>query len=272
MMGILFSATSLKDESVVNRQIEYIGCIGILLMMVVSGCAMPSAPESRQEEILLTRLVDLQTRQEDKLSEVRQLAHTQQEQYGQLAETLEALLKATEEHKKNFREIRSAVAEVHKNQQPATRTDSERITAPATLPSKKVVGGVTHIHFVQPDVVLLARVDTGAETASLDARNIERFERDGEQWVRFDIPDPQHNRRVSTEQKLSRKVKILQAATESTDRRLVVELAVEIAGISQVAEFTLTDREHMSYPVLIGRNILKDVMVVDVALPVPKHP
>jgi hypothetical protein len=42
-------------------------------------------------------------------------------------------------------------------------------------------------------------------------------------------------------------------------------LGVTIGHISQTAEFTLSDRSHLDYQLLIGRNILQDVMVVDVS-------
>ncbi len=35
------------------------------------------------------------------------------------------------------------------------------------------------------DIELAAKLDTGAKTASLSARDIKRFKRDGETWVRF---------------------------------------------------------------------------------------
>jgi hypothetical protein len=42
-------------------------------------------------------------------------------------------------------------------------------------------------------------------------------------------------------------------------------MAIVIGSVSQKAEFTLSDRSHSSYQALIGRSILKDVMVVDVS-------
>lgn len=241
-------------------------------MISLSGCAAPPVVDNSKEEALLNQIVELQTKQEQELCEVKALTETQGQQYRLLSAALDTILQATEEHRKSFQEIRNAVAQTNKRLMPAARTDGRWESSSAPVTTKKVIGGVALIHLAQPDVSLLARVDTGAETASLDARNIEQFERDGEDWVKFDIPDVKNKRMVSTEHKLSRKVKILQSTNESSDRRLVVELPVEIAGISQVAEFTLADREHLTYPVLIGRNILKDMMVVDVALPVPKFP
>ena len=38
-----------------------------------------------------------------------------------------------------------------------------------------------------------------------------------------------------------------------------------IGNIRQKAEFTLSNRSHLDYQVLVGRNILSDVMLVDVS-------
>jgi hypothetical protein len=130
--------------------------------------------------------------------------------------------------------------------------------------SKIIVGAVEQIVLTPPGILFPALMDTGAETSSLDARDISRFERDGERWVRFDVPDPETGEMITVEQPLQRRARILQSSSDEFERRLVVELSFSFQGITQIAEFTLTDRSHLSYPVLIGRNILKDVMVVDV--------
>jgi len=44
----------------------------------------------------------------------------------------------------------------------------------------------------------------------------------------------------------------------------VVELQFAIGDHQQVAEFTLADRTNLTYEVLIGRNVLRDVMLIDV--------
>ena len=110
----------------------------------------------------------------------------------------------------------------------------------------------------------IARIDSGAETSSLDARNITRFERDGSNWVRFDVPVPKTDEFVTMEKEISRRVKVIQSSADEADRRVVVELQFAIGDHQQVAEFTLTDRGHLSHTVLIGRNILRDVMLIDV--------
>jgi hypothetical protein len=44
-----------------------------------------------------------------------------------------------------------------------------------------------------------------------------------------------------------------------------VVLGIVVGNVRQTAEFTLSNRSHLDYQVLVGRNILSDVMVVDVS-------
>jgi len=111
-----------------------------------------------------------------------------------------------------------------------------------------------------------ARVDTGATTASISATNIERFERDGEKWVRFNLEHEKNTEPKTIEARIVRFVSIIQANDpDEKDSRLVVNLHVRIGGVVGETEFTLTDRTHMEYPILIGRTFLQDVAVVDVS-------
>lgn len=132
------------------------------------------------------------------------------------------------------------------------------------LKGKVVVGELENFYLADPGIVHVARIDSGAETSSLDARNITRFERDGNNWVRFDVPLPESDEFVTLESEVSRRVKIIQASADDVDRRVVVELQFMIGDHHQKAEFTLTNREHLTHTVLVGRNILRDVMLIDV--------
>lgn len=53
-----------------------------------------------------------------------------------------------------------------------------------------VFGAHECVAFPEQGLVLRARVDSGANTASLNARDIREFERDGEPWVRFRMGKP----------------------------------------------------------------------------------
>lgn len=132
------------------------------------------------------------------------------------------------------------------------------------LKGKVVVGEVENFYLAGPELVYKARIDSGAETSSIDARNITRFERDGSNWVRFDVPVPGTEDFVTLEKEISRRVKVIQASTDEAERRVVVELQFSIGDHEQVAEFTLSDRSNLTYQALIGRNVLRDVMLIDV--------
>ena len=132
------------------------------------------------------------------------------------------------------------------------------------LKGKLIVGEVEKFFLPAAEAVFNARIDSGAETSSLDSRNVVRFERDGVNWVRFDLPLPGKEEMLTLEKEISRRVKVLQSNTDDAERRVVVELQFAIGSHTQVAEFTLSDRSHLSHQVLIGRNVLRDVMLIDV--------
>ncbi|OEY67007.1 ATP-dependent zinc protease [Marinobacter sp. X15-166B] len=152
--------------------------------------------------------------------------------------------------------------------QPSPMSQADRAAADR-LKGKIIVGEREKILLADTGVVYTARIDSGAETSSLDARNITRFERDGKNWVRFDVPTPSTNKDeaptfTTLEREIVRNVRIIQSNTDSYERRAVVELQFAIGNYQQKAEFTLSDREHLTFTVLIGRNILRDVALVDV--------
>ena len=150
---------------------------------------------------------------------------------------------------------------------PGVDEQPDKACVPEVIATEDIllVGELEQVWLQNLQLALPARIDTGAETASLDARNIEIFERDGRRWVRFEILHPESGEPLSMERRLKRMVSILQASTAEPERRPVIKLDLTIGHVSQTAEFTLSDRSHLDYQVLIGRNILQDVMVVDVS-------
>ncbi|MDO3722713.1 RimK/LysX family protein [Marinobacter sp. chi1] len=179
--------------------------------------------------------------------------------------------KTVEQHEESTRAILEAIqTQVEKPRCPPLRpekicpaTDASRQLS-ERLQGKLIVGELEKIYIAEPRQVYTARIDSGAETSSLDARNITRFERDGNNWVRFDVPIPGTDELVTLEKEVARRVKVFQASAADAERLLVVELQFAIGDHQQVAEFTLTDRADLTYEVLIGRNILRDVMLIDI--------
>ena len=138
--------------------------------------------------------------------------------------------------------------------------------APMTLNDKLVLGQTEWLWIEAVNRVLPARVDTGATTSSLTAQDIVTLERDGQKWARFTIvPEEGSDNSYEVEAPIARTANIRQSSTNEIDKRPVVRLTIRIGNMTDTAEFTLTDRSHMSYPILLGREFLKDIAVVDVA-------
>lgn len=108
----------------------------------------------------------------------------------------------------------------------------------------------------------IARVDTGATSSSLCVSDV--IEENGVLSYALMYPGhPQYTgKRITTKDFTRKSVK---SVGTKADNRYSVSLEVVIGdNESIVAEYTLADRQHMIYPVLIGRNILRGNYKVDV--------
>ncbi len=129
---------------------------------------------------------------------------------------------------------------------------------------KKVIGEVEEVVLRPDNLTFPARIDTGATTTSLHATDVQRFERDGERWVRYTIYDPKTGEAIPKEGKQVRRIRI-KNAEQGFDRRRVVMMTLSIGDITRQIEVSLIDRSQLDYPLLIGRNFLIDLLLVDVS-------
>ena len=109
-----------------------------------------------------------------------------------------------------------------------------------------------------------AKVDTGARTAALHAWRVERFERDGESWVRFEVyPVQRDNRsRAACEARLVG-VKAVRNSGGQLEHRCVIITDVTLGKKSWPIEVTLTNRDQMGFRMLLGRASVRGRFVVD---------
>lgn len=129
---------------------------------------------------------------------------------------------------------------------------------------KQIVGLREQARIGGLNVVMNARISTNVANSVLDARNIQMFERNGEEWVRFTLYNPDTKEPHVLERKRLR-FQTVQTANPTPERRPVVEVRFTIGKLSQKGEFILADRSNSEFPILIGRNLLRDVMLVDVS-------
>lgn len=107
-----------------------------------------------------------------------------------------------------------------------------------------------------------AKIDTGARTSSLHAQVLERFERDGQQFVRFAVDFPQAGVRQVCEA-VHIDWRGITSSNGETQRRMIIKTPLRIGDIRFRAEISLADRRDMQFPMLIGRSSLRRRFVVD---------
>lgn len=275
-----------------KRLMQFLGvAVGITLVLLISGCRSHFVVATQADT---ERFDTLMEREERQLSQLQQLTsqigaihstmlegqnaqvlNLQQrvEAQGEELRTLQRALdelRLSKDAQLQFNDARSRVVVSELKASEASDTSTRQA-------GKQVVGAVEKVFISPPGIILPARIDTGAATSSIDARKIETFERNGDPWVRFLILNQENGEKIEIECKVVRNVRIVQAVKEDKTLRQVVELLVTLGTTVLTAEFTLADRSHMEFPVLIGRNILMDSMTVDISkkyisTPIPPLP
>ncbi|MFK7914827.1 MAG: ATP-dependent zinc protease [Pseudomonadales bacterium] len=143
---------------------------------------------------------------------------------------------------------------------PPPSCDEERLVV--KIDDRMVVGELEYVWLEPPGISLTARIDTGAESSSVNAQNLVEFERDGDDWVRFEWA--LQGKTTSIERPIKRYVRVVQQADPDGTRRPVVSLRLRIGDIEDDFDFSLADRSHLDHQMILGRNFLTDVAVVDV--------
>lgn len=134
---------------------------------------------------------------------------------------------------------------------------------PSTPSQQTIAGYLERVALVEHDLVLKARLDTGATLSSLNALDLERFERDGQDWVRFDVRDPEDKQqRITLEHPVKRNIRIVQHSGKH-QLRPVIELTLCVGEQLRRADVSLVDRSQFTYQLLVGRNHLRNALLID---------
>lgn len=139
-------------------------------------------------------------------------------------------------------------------------------TSTAMADEEQVFGWVEKATLKPWGIEVKAKLDSGALTSSLDARDIEMFEQDDEEWVRFrlKLEDQASGEAFSDqiERPLYRELAVRGAG--GRDERPVVLMEVCMGGTIYEEQFSLRDREEMNYPLLLGRRTISHLGLLDV--------
>jgi hypothetical protein len=110
-----------------------------------------------------------------------------------------------------------------------------------------------------------AKIDTGARTSSLHARDIEPFEgEDGREWVRFSLrPNLRHPEFVVDCQAPASEHRQVRSSSGEPEDRYFIVTSVAIGGIEWEIEMSLTSRDKMKFRMLLGREALRGRCLVE---------
>jgi len=133
------------------------------------------------------------------------------------------------------------------------------------MKQKKVIGWREWVALPELGVnALKCKVDTGAKTSALHAFYVDPFEADGRQMIRFGL----HPRQEETDTVVECVAEVFDVRTVSDsgghkEQRYVIRTPLRIGDETFDAEITLTNRDTMTFRMLLGRRAMEARFVVD---------
>lgn len=109
------------------------------------------------------------------------------------------------------------------------------------------------------DFKLKAKIDTGARTSSIHASNIQIYQKEDSQMVKFQIYQSESFLDIDTKLVSYKKIK---SSFGQTETRPTVHMKIQIGKETWLTEITLAQRSKLTYPMLIGRNSLNKKHII----------
>lgn len=111
-----------------------------------------------------------------------------------------------------------------------------------------------------------AKIDTGAYSTTIHCHDVELKTIDGKQFLCFKLLDPEHVDYTDKEQRFGEfQLKTFKNSFGEQEERYVVQTLIKLGKRKVRGTVSLTSRANMRYPVLVGRKLLKDRFIVNVA-------
>ena len=138
------------------------------------------------------------------------------------------------------------------------------LAQPLVAAELKIVGWIEKVRLYPGNFLVHAKLDSGAEYSSLDASNMQIFDRDGKEWVRFDLEEKREGKKLTIERPLLRWAPI-KRHNQEPQRRPVITLGVCLGNIYKETEVNLINRKNYQYRMLIGRKFMEGIVAIDPA-------
>lgn len=129
------------------------------------------------------------------------------------------------------------------------------------LSNKSVYGYLEPITLNKDNITLTAKLDTGAVTSSISAKDIHIYEQNDKEYVKFKVDHPEIAKTLHYDLPIARHARIKKRSGERSDEdthhsRPEVNMHVLFDGKLYQIRVNLIDRSHFSTPMLLGRRAL----------------
>jgi hypothetical protein len=127
---------------------------------------------------------------------------------------------------------------------------------------KRNIGRIDKADFPLLDLVDIdVKIDTGAYTSSIHCKNV-KVEDNYLKCTLLDEEHPQYHEKEIVFDEYD--VKVVKSSNGQSEARYRIQTEIVLFGKTQPIYLTLSDREEMRFPVLLGRNFLSKKYVVDI--------
>lgn len=109
-----------------------------------------------------------------------------------------------------------------------------------------------------------AKIDTGARTSALHAYRIRPVELHGRLWVEFFLHPIQRQKEPEVFCRAAvRDLRDITSSNAARETRYVIETRARFGPIERTIQLTLTNRDEMGFRMLLGREALRGVCLID---------
>lgn len=257
--------------------------VGIVFYCSLSACSVFKRQHLETQQILSSIRASIDTLNSQQESAFEQLSSLQQQQMssfeqlsnfqGQQASSATQLRLLDQQLSTLQQSIVDAGLLKQNPYQPIDLVDnisfsdvSPEISVAESVADKMIVGRVEWAWISSLTYYIKARIDTSINVSTLFVDELVEFERDGKKWLQFKIPlDDKGVSRVKVLEKPIQRYTKVKVDGNDTVRQPVISLVLGVGTTNDEIEFLVSKRTQVAYPVVLGKNFLTDIALVDVA-------
>lgn len=139
------------------------------------------------------------------------------------------------------------------------------ITISYAKQAKTIMGRVEKVTLLPEQLVVNAKMDTGAFFSSIQATEIKKFKKNNKQWVSFVLQHDNINKKLIRPYIGNSKIKRRMTQTQSSlnyESRPIVSMDFCLNHHHFQAPVSLANRHYFKYPLLIGRNLMQKLNIM----------